>query len=317
MSILSNVGGFFGFGETIEEKEESGVKDIINFMLGALKKNYPLLEFSLMETKEHLHNILINTQSRAIARIEIYSHEDSFWIILWKASKKESPHFQYKADNYSKANINYIVNGIKQGLDSMHLEEVSMGKIYKSSKLTPDMETKNLYSFPLNKGKILRKFTKAPPLPDIYIDKQGIIRNVPSHTKYVGNDSITDLTYACDFLCKEGTPIMAALDGEVFDLYSSVQKNYDKITPPPEDFMSEREQEGNYVVLKHRDDEFSIYSHLSKILVKNGQKIKTGQTIGYSGNTGWSVEPHLHFVIFKFIDNNPAKGLQSLEIRWK
>lgn len=119
MSILSGVGSFFGFGETIEKKEESGVKDIINFILSALKKNYPLLDFSLIERKEHLHNILINTQSRAIARIEIYSHEDSFWIILWKAGKKESPHFQYRADNYSKANVNYIVDGIRQGLSTI------------------------------------------------------------------------------------------------------------------------------------------------------------------------------------------------------
>lgn len=119
MSVWSDVGSFFGLGERVEEKEESGVRDIINFVLGALKKNYPSLEFLLIEEKEHLHNILVNIQSRAIARIEIYSHSDAFWIILWKVGKKETPHFQYKADNYSKANVNYILSGIKQGLNSI------------------------------------------------------------------------------------------------------------------------------------------------------------------------------------------------------
>ena len=39
----------------------------------------------------------------------------------------------------------------------------------------------------------------------------------------------------------------------------------------------------------------SVYKHLSRIDVRRGQKIRAGEPIGLSGNTGCSSEPHLHF----------------------
>ena len=43
----------------------------------------------------------------------------------------------------------------------------------------------------------------------------------------------------------------------------------------------------------------TFYAHLSKILVKNGQKIARGQVIGLVGNTGKSTSPHLHYEVRK------------------
>ncbi|GHE76223.1 M23 family metallopeptidase [Streptomyces lavendulocolor] len=54
---------------------------------------------------------------------------------------------------------------------------------------------------------------------------------------------------------------------------------------------------GNAVVIKHGNGRFSQYAHLSRIDVKIGQKVKTGQTIARSGNTGNSSGPHLHLEI--------------------
>ncbi|MFI9761059.1 M23 family metallopeptidase [Streptomyces sp. NPDC051963] len=54
---------------------------------------------------------------------------------------------------------------------------------------------------------------------------------------------------------------------------------------------------GNAVVIKHGNGSFSQYAHLSKINVKVGQVVKTGQRIALSGNTGNSSGPHLHFEI--------------------
>ncbi|MGW0735285.1 M23 family metallopeptidase [Streptomyces sp. NPDC002851] len=54
---------------------------------------------------------------------------------------------------------------------------------------------------------------------------------------------------------------------------------------------------GNAVVIKHANGQFSQYAHLSKIQVKAGQQVKTGQRIALSGNTGNSSGPHLHFEI--------------------
>ncbi|MFE2287760.1 M23 family metallopeptidase [Streptomyces sp. NPDC059443] len=54
---------------------------------------------------------------------------------------------------------------------------------------------------------------------------------------------------------------------------------------------------GNAIVIKHADNTYSQYAHLSKIQVKIGQKVSMGQQIALSGNTGNSSGPHLHFEI--------------------
>ncbi|MFJ2111129.1 MULTISPECIES: M23 family metallopeptidase [unclassified Streptomyces] len=54
---------------------------------------------------------------------------------------------------------------------------------------------------------------------------------------------------------------------------------------------------GNAIVVKHRNGTYSQYAHLSKIKVNIGQKVRAGQQIALSGNTGNSSGPHLHFEI--------------------
>jgi murein DD-endopeptidase MepM/ murein hydrolase activator NlpD len=54
---------------------------------------------------------------------------------------------------------------------------------------------------------------------------------------------------------------------------------------------------GNAIVIKHADNTYSQYAHLSKILVKVGQKVTVDEKIALSGNTGNSSGPHLHFEI--------------------
>jgi len=52
---------------------------------------------------------------------------------------------------------------------------------------------------------------------------------------------------------------------------------------------------GNAVVVKHNNGHSTVYAHLSKVLVKRGQSVAQGQTIGLVGATGWATGPHLHF----------------------
>lgn len=57
---------------------------------------------------------------------------------------------------------------------------------------------------------------------------------------------------------------------------------------------------GNYIYLQHTSDAYtSVYMHMSKSLVKEGQRIKKGQQIGIMGTTGNSTGIHLHFMISK------------------
>lgn len=64
---------------------------------------------------------------------------------------------------------------------------------------------------------------------------------------------------------------------------------------------------GNVVIIRHYNGLETVYAHLSKIKVKPGQVVQSGQLIGLGGSTGRSSGPHLHFEVrFKGQALNPA-----------
>lgn len=61
------------------------------------------------------------------------------------------------------------------------------------------------------------------------------------------------------------------------------------------DFAGVQNGFGNVVIVKHRNNQTTVYAHLSKINVRRGQSIVQGQNLGAVGATGWATGPHLHF----------------------
>ena len=63
---------------------------------------------------------------------------------------------------------------------------------------------------------------------------------------------------------------------------------------------------GNHIKLKHSSGYSTTFAHLSKIFVRHGQKIKRGDIIGETGNTGRSTAPHLHYEVhYRGTPKNP------------
>jgi murein DD-endopeptidase MepM/ murein hydrolase activator NlpD len=61
------------------------------------------------------------------------------------------------------------------------------------------------------------------------------------------------------------------------------------------DFAGWQNGYGNVVQVRHDKDRVTLYAHLSRIDVREGQKVEQGQHIGAVGATGWATGPHLHF----------------------
>jgi len=62
---------------------------------------------------------------------------------------------------------------------------------------------------------------------------------------------------------------------------------------------------GKTVIIKHPSGYETLYGHLSKIKVRNGEKVEAGEIIGYIGSTGRSLGPHLHYEVHlgsKYLD---------------
>jgi len=122
-------------------------------------------------------------------------------------------------------------------------------------------------SYPLDKIVITQYFGNTPfatANPQIY--------NGKGHT-------------GVDFGTPIGTPVKAALSGIVVGAGNT--DGY----PGCQSF-------GKWIMLRHPDGLSTLYAHLSLPTVSVGQSVATGEVIAYSGNTGYSTGPHLHFGVY-------------------
>ncbi|WP_457095590.1 peptidoglycan DD-metalloendopeptidase family protein [Lysobacter sp. P5_B9] len=97
--------------------------------------------------------------------------------------------------------------------------------------------------------------------------------------------------YAVDFAADIGTPVLAARDGVVMQ----VENDFAKAGLSREKYGGR----ANFIRILHDDGTMALYAHLREegALVRVGQRVRAGQQIGLSGNTGFTTGPHLHFVV--------------------
>ncbi|WP_425431714.1 peptidoglycan DD-metalloendopeptidase family protein [Ferrimonas sediminum] len=138
----------------------------------------------------------------------------------------------------------------------------------------------NFYS---DKGKAMRKAFLRAPVQFNYVSSNFNPRRLHPVTKRVRPHNGTD------YVAPVGTPIMAAGDGKV------IQSAYNNLN-------------GNYVFIQHGGKYVTKYLHLKKRKVKQGQRVKQGQTIGLLGSTGRVTGAHLHYeFLVNGVHRNPRK----------
>ncbi|NIH22858.1 murein DD-endopeptidase MepM [Providencia heimbachae] len=137
---------------------------------------------------------------------------------------------------------------------------------------------KNYYAFRAEDGRyydsegngLERGFMRSPTTKQFRVSSQFNPRRVNPVTGRVAPHK------GVDFAMPVGTPVLAVGDGEVIvSKYSGAA--------------------GNFIAIRHGRQYTTRYMHLRQLLVKPGQKVKRGDRIALSGNTGRSTGPHLHF----------------------
>ncbi|MFN8606889.1 MAG: M23 family metallopeptidase [Vulcanimicrobiota bacterium] len=131
---------------------------------------------------------------------------------------------------------------------------------------------------------------------------QKIIQGFHGSFSHTGDDE-----YAIDFGFASGTPVLAAREGVV----ASVEERYSQGGT-----TSYYRNRVNSVRIRHSDNTIGEYDHFvhDGVAVEEGQQVARGDLIGYSGTTGFSSGPHLHFCVYSADDGHHR---HSYPIRFK
>ena len=128
--------------------------------------------------------------------------------------------------------------------------------------------------------KVKKDMNRISKIPSIRPVKSGYLNSSFGYRKDP-IDNVTRFHQGQDITVKTGTPIHAPADGVVKRAYYAGGF-------------------GNHIKLDHGNGYTTLFAHLSKIKVKHGQKVRRGEVIGLTGNTGRSTAPHLHYEIHHY-----------------
>jgi len=124
------------------------------------------------------------------------------------------------------------------------------------------------------RGFLIRPFTGRHPITQPF-----------GSTRFARTAYRTRFHNGIDYGMPIGTPILAAASGRVFAVGNNGRYQY-----------------GRYIAIKHTDNFFTLYAHLSRESVTVGQLVNQGDIIGHSGNTGFSTGPHLHLGVYQTME---------------
>jgi murein DD-endopeptidase MepM/ murein hydrolase activator NlpD len=125
-------------------------------------------------------------------------------------------------------------------------------------------------------GESVEKFFLKAPVAFKYISS-----GFTTGRRYISAFNVSTGHRAIDYAAPTGTPIRAVGNGTI--TYAGWNGPY-----------------GKYVRVRHNSTYTTQYGHMSRIAVRNGQKVNQGDTIGYVGSTGFSTGPHLHYEMVKY-----------------
>lgn len=196
--------------------------------------------------------------------------------------------------NQYEDQTNVLVNNRaeqNQLLQATKNEEAEYQKILKEKQAARDLILREMRDFEAQLQFILDPNTIPPPGTPVFDwpVKNVIITQLFGGTEFAARNASVYGGRAyhpgVDFGIPRGTPIHAPLAGVV-----RATGNTDAV---PGCYSW-----GKWVLIDHANGLSTLYAHLDLISITPGQRVATGEIISYSGNTGFSTGPHLHFTVY-------------------
>ena len=265
--------------------EQSKTKKYVFYRINDLNK------FDYKEIDKHLKRVIVFKESEIINSLyssainsgikpniiidfaRIYGFQIDFQRDIWKNDR-----FQIIYENFLDSNENVLDTG-----NILYANLILQGKdnglyIFK---------TKNGYEHFDSAGKSIKKSLMKTPINGARLSSNFGVRKHP----ILGYNKFHKGT---DFAAPEGTPIMASGDGKIIRARWCGGG-------------------GNCIKIRHNSTYSTVYAHLKNFGrgIKEGKRVKQGQTIGYVGSTGMSTGPHLHYEV---IVNGKKVNSQKLKL---
>lgn len=226
-------------------------------------------------------------------------------------SEMEKKQMSFKGQKTTLVNLKQDLNGKKQAVESTVQEkatilaitknkEQAFKELVKTKEEQKEQFEKELYEYEsqlnilIDKGSYPkpRNGILSWPLDNVYIT-QRFGKTVGAEKLYTSGSH-----NGIDFRASTGTRIKNVLDGTVVGTGNT-------------DAYKGCYSFGKWVMVKHENGLSTIYGHLSSINVVKGDTLATGDTIGFSGNTGYSTGPHLHISVYATQGVRIEKYVQS------
>ncbi len=314
--------------KSIDEDDYEKFLQLANCELDGLLQNRALLDASLgfyEKKKKNKKSAFLEKQAEKFKLIEEYQNEfvnasvtDSIdsskkakkqELVYLEAKKvdKEIAIYAYNNNPYT-VTINIKADFTNLKSDKAQLSSLTLGAYANAecTRFTPI--NGNAYSYALEYTWILG--SKNALHDDSYVYRLPFSlgsSHIVSQGYNGGKTHFGSSRYAIDFAMDVGTKIYAAREGKVVKT-----KSDSSIGGIGEEYS----KHGNFVTIEHSDKTFATYYHLKQngVAVSVGNTIKRGDLLGYSGNTGYSSGPHLHFAVFT-LDN--TLKTQTLPVKFK
>ena len=246
------------------------------------------------ELKKQISQLDHKLNKMDIILTDIQNRDDNVYRTIFEAEpipyEARNPSFTYnsKYDNITASESKKFLENLDLRSDKLILRMATEMRSLDSVK-----------EMAVHKAEMLSAIPAIRPIKNMYHITSGFGRRYHPILKTLRPHTGIDIS------APKGTPVYATADGTISNEQGG--SGY-----------------GITVIIRHGYSYSTVYAHLSKKIVKSGQRVKRGQLIGYVGNTGLSMGTHLHYEVrkngtpvnpvhFFFSDITPEEYNQILE----